>query len=367
MGSTATTGRAVSSAAPTLRTRAITLLTALLAAPAAVVAAPFWVVAAATRHLPRLLRLEPPLVAWMDAMQYVPVVGWRTRPDLDGYLEADHPFHFTTDAEGWRDASLGIDDADLLVFGDSYAFGQGVDDADLYSRQTGGIRTKPLGSNGYSMVHAVLWMEMLSERLAGRHVVWFIYLGNDLYDNLRPNYGRYRVPFVAARDGQWDIQTSHVSAAQWEFPEAPPQYEDELARLSTPGPQTDRALAAAAYLLDRAQRICSAAGADLTVLTVPRREQIDPDRIEGLRARSPEPERFDAKLLDDGVRASCTELGLPVVSLGDHLSHRDYFDVDIHWKPSGHSRVGTLLAELHAQRQGRGGRPSSSSQESGDR
>lgn len=363
MSSTGTTATADKGSSSRIRTSVITLLTTLSAAPAAVVAAPFWLMAGATRYLPRRLRLEPPLLPWLDAMRFVPVVGWQTRPDLEGYLEADRPFHFTTDAEGWRDASVAIEDADMVVFGDSFAFGQGVDDADLYSRHTDGIRTKALGSNGYSMVHAVLWMEMLGERLAGRHVIWFVYLGNDLYDNLRPNYGRYRVPFVAQRDEGWQIEACHVSAEQWGFPEAPPQYQDELARLSTPGPQTDRALAAAAYLLERAQQACFAADAELTVVTVPRRDQIDPDLVETLRARSPDPERFSAHLLDEGVRESCAKLGLTVVSLGDHLSHRDYFDEDIHWKKSGHLVVGSLLAELHVQRMKSVGPHQSPSQE----
>ena len=350
MGSTVATGRADGRAATRLRNWLIKLLTALLAAPAAVVAAPFWMVAGATRRLPRLLRLEPQLLAWMDAMQYEPVVGWRTRPNLNGYLEADGPFRFTTDAEGWRDASLGIDDAELLVFGDSYAFGQGVNDADLYSRHTNGIRTKALGSNGYSMVHAVLWMELLAERLAGRHVVWFVYLGNDLYDNLRPNYGRYRMPFVTQRDDGWQIETSNVSEQQWPFPERHPDYAAELARLCTPSRQTDRALAAANYLIDWAHAVCSAAEARLSIVTVPRRDQIDPERLEGLRALSPDPVAFDAQLLDNALRSHCAEIGIPLVALADHLSHRDYFDVDIHWTTTGHRRVGRILSGLHQAR-----------------
>ncbi len=350
MGSTSTAAPTGSRRTDRLRTSGRTLLTTLLSVPAALVAAPFWLVAAATRHLPRWLRLEPPLTPWTDAMQYVPVVGWRTRPDLSGFLEADHPFSFTTDSEGWRDASTGIDDADLLVFGDSFAFGQGVDDEHLYSRQTPEIRTKALGSNGYSMVHAVLWMEQLGERLAGKQVAWLVYLGNDLYDNLRPNYGRYRVPFVAEREQRWEIVTAHVSEQQWEFPEAPPGYQDELARLCTPGQESDRALSAATYLLERAQHACRAAGADLTVITVPRRDQLDPRLLPELRARSPEPDRFNVDLLDEGVREACTTLDIPFVALAQHLSHRDYFKVDIHWTRRGNARVSRVLADVYGQR-----------------
>lgn len=340
-----------------LRRYVISTLTAMLVAPAALVAAPFWAVAAATRRLPGVFRLQPASLTWVDAMEFDAAIGWRTRPNLAGYIDAGQPFYFTTDAEGWRDTKARMDESELLVFGDSFAFGQGVDEKRVFTKYLGNIPTKLLGSNGYSMVHAVLQMERLGSRLAGRHVVWFIYLGNDLYDNLRPNYGRYRMPFARLRDGEWNIETSHVSAEPWGLVEKHANYAKELARLSTPGPKTDRALAAAAYLIERASRACSGVGAHLSVVTVPRREQVDPASLDGLRVLSPDPERFDVHLLDDELRTCCDEIGVPMVALADHLSHRDYSKVDIHWNRTGHARVGRLLSDLHTQQKSLRARP----------
>lgn len=316
---------------------------ALLSAPAVALAVPFWAVRGLTRRLAGSNWLQPRALPWPDLLQYVPEVGWRTRPGLDAYGEADGVFHFTTDDEGWRGRRR-LDEADVLVFGDSYAFGHGVNDADMYSEHADGLAVKPMGSDGYSMVHAVLWMERLSIRLRDKIVVWMVYTGNDLYDNLRPNYGVYRMPYVRWRDGSWEIHTAHVSPERWPIAERQVAYATELARLCTPGYETERALDAANYLLERARDAVRAAGAKFLVLCVPPRDQIDPKRLPSLRSRSPEPARFDPLLLDRELARRCAKLGIPFVPLAEHLTTDDYQKRDIHWTPAGNEKVGGLLA-----------------------
>ncbi len=57
------------------------------------------------------------------------------------------------------------------------------------------------------MVQSVLLMEQFAERLAGKLVVWFVCLENDLEDNLAPAMWRYRSPFVrpSRQRGEWEI------------------------------------------------------------------------------------------------------------------------------------------------------------------
>jgi hypothetical protein len=319
---------------------------AALALPAALAAAPFWATAALTRHLPRVLPLEPSTtLTWQELLRYVPEIGWQSRPDLDAYAYADDLFHLTTDAEGWR-GSRSLDAADMVVFGDSYAFGHGVDDADMYTEHVPGLTVKALGSDGYSMVHGVLWMERLQQRFAGKPVIWMIYAGNDLYDNLRPNYGRYRMPYVRYRDGQWAIHTSHVSEEPWPIPDEPRSYPKELARMCTPGPESDRALDAATYLIERAGEVCRAVGSELTILSVPRRSQIDQKLLPELRANSLDPENFDPRRPDTVMGAAAAARGIPFVALSDHLVADDYQSRDIHWRPRGNRKVGHLLNDL---------------------
>ena len=329
---------------------AVARIAGLLAAtPALLAAAPFWIVGGLTRKLSRVLPLGPRWVSWPELLHYVPELGVHSKPDLDTYAPAEGLFHLTTDGEGWR-GKRSLDESDIVVFGDSFAFGHGVDDEDMYTEHTQPFTSKGLGCDVYSMVHAVLWMRRLRERIAGKHVVWMIYLGNDLYDNLRPNYRHYRVPFVRSVSRSWEIQTDHVSPEPWPFPEANPNYIDELARLCTDGPESARALEAAGALLAEAAELCGQLGASLTVLTVPRRDQIDPERLPDLQRRSSDPSRFSVELLDQGLRDTCEQLGLRCVSLAAHLEADDYRDHDIHWTPGGNAKVGRLIAELHGER-----------------
>jgi hypothetical protein len=322
---------------------------AVTALPAAVLAAPFWVAGALTRWLPQVVTLGPRVSSWPELLEYVPEVGWRSRPNLDAYAQADELFHVTTDDEGWR-GRLRIEDADLVVFGDSYAFGHGVDDEEVYSQHAGDLAVKALGSDGYSMVHAVLWMERLRDRIAGKTVLWMVYAANDLYDNLRPNYGRYRMPYVRKRHGRWEIHTDHVSQEPWPCAEPHAGYLTEFARLCTPGLESARAVEAAAYLIHRAGQVCEEAGASLLVLSVPRREQIDSERLATFRERSPDPQRFDPSLPDEGLSRACEEAGVPFVALAGHLRAEDYQIDDIHWTPAGNAKVGRLLAAIHEKR-----------------
>jgi hypothetical protein len=78
-------------------------------------------------------------------------------------------------------------------------------------------RIKAIGANGYNMVQELLWMRRYAPQLAGKLVVWFVYHGNDLFDNLQPNVFQYRTPFVRERhDGRgWEVVTEHVRRSPW--------------------------------------------------------------------------------------------------------------------------------------------------------
>jgi len=126
--------------------------------------------------------------------------------------------HLTTDGEGWRGRTE-LRESDIVVFGDSFAFGYGVDDKKFFAGLNPDVRIKSIGVNGYNMVQSLFWMERLSVQLTGKLVVWFVYFGNDLYENLQPNLERYRMPFVRSFNGtgDWEIVTSHINATKWPF------------------------------------------------------------------------------------------------------------------------------------------------------
>ena len=78
----------------------------------------------------------------------------------------------------------GVDESDMLVFGDSYVFGHAIDDRQHFAHVNPRLRIKAIGVNGYNMVQTLLWMKKLAPKLQGKLVLWCVYLGNDLTDNM---------------------------------------------------------------------------------------------------------------------------------------------------------------------------------------
>src|SRR5687768_3515656 len=94
----------------------------LLVMPIIVVGAPFWMVALLTRTLKPWI--SPGVVQWTELIQFDPIIGWKPKPGISAVCEALQAdvFYVETDQEGWR-GPASLDDSQLIVFGDSYAFG----------------------------------------------------------------------------------------------------------------------------------------------------------------------------------------------------------------------------------------------------
>ncbi len=319
----------------------------VLVLPAILLALPFWIVSGLTRGLHALVvRVGPTPLTWDQMIEFAPEVGWRSRPNLHARGRADGVFRVTTDADGWRGAGS-IEEAKVVVVGDSFAFGYGIDDRDLYLRHAGGVRVKAIGTVGYNMVHELIWMRRVAERLSGKLVIWFIYHGNDPYENLCPNLDHYRMPFVRRRNeaDSWEIVTEHVTAAPWTTSGKRP-YLRRLAEFSCPGPFSDRVWSACEFLVAQGRDLCAAARARLVVITIPDPSQLGGSRLAELSGLAPPNAAFDVGLPDRRVRELCVRLGVTFVPLAEHLDSGDYKRNDVHWNSRGHRRVGALIASL---------------------
>lgn len=314
--------------------------------PVVLLGLPFWFVGGATRAVRGLLgRVRGRALPWRRLMAYEPVVGWKPKPGIRARGRAARPYRIVTDAEGWRGRAT-LEESDVVVLGDSFAFGHGADERVLYANQHPRLRIKPVGTNGYSMVHGLLWLERLAPRLRGKTVVWFVYYGNDLYENLRPNLDRYRMPFVRQRaTGAWEVVTRHVGPEPWPCPR-PRRYLARLAEISSDGPLAKRVFSACGFLIDRARAVCTTAGAALVVVGVPSHHQLSPEGRAFLRRCSPEPEACDPLSVDRRLRAVCAERDVRFVALSEHLGPGDYSPDDGHWTARGHRRVAALLGHL---------------------
>jgi hypothetical protein len=198
------------------------------------------------------------------------------------------------------------------------------------------------------MVHGLLWLERLAPRLSGKTVVIFPFYGNDLYENLLPAMGRYRKPFVrrAAGSRAWEVATDHVSPEPWPFPTST-DYHAPLAEICCEGSDLQLRVAGSCdYLIGRAREICDEVGAELVVVGVPDRIQLTERGQRRLQQLAPSGRTVDASLPDRMLADVCGRLGIRFVALTDHLGATDYLVQDIHWRTSGHRKVGRILADL---------------------
>lgn len=321
------------------------LLAFFLIAPVLLMTGLFLVGSSVTRLAARLRRAEE-AVPWHDLVEFEPEIGWRLRPNLDVYGQADDPFHLTTGPDGWR-GSVAFENADVVVFGDSYAFGHGANDDEMYTRFAGDLKVKSIGSDGYDMVQAFLWMERYREQISGKLVVWMVFYGNDLWENLLPAMGHYRKPFVRRTDGGgWDIVSDHVTSDPWPFPSTR-SYHEPLAGICADTSLSRRAFAATRYLVGQGSQLVDETGARLAIVGIPDRVMLTSRGRNKLQSLAPAGVSVEVGRPDAMLRSICKDLDTPFVSLAEHLSARQYLLQDIHWKTSGHRRVGAVIESLY--------------------
>lgn len=325
-----------------------TMFGMLLAVPVLVLAVPLFVVSFLTRRI--AYRLEPQVMVWGQLIEFCPTIGWKPKPHLDGYALADDVFYLTTDADGWR-GKTSIDESEVVIFGDSHAFGHSADDQYYFGNLSGAARIKAIGANGYNLVQELLWMRELSPKLRNKLVVWFIFSGNDLLDNIEPSMHHYRAPFVREVKGacQWEIVTEHVNATPW--PLVSLRYRqtnyDRLIQTCSPTSVARRAFSACRFLLAQGAEVCKRAGARLVIMTIPDPLQLSQQGLDLLCKYGGDPKLLDLDLPDKEIRAICNTLGLPMIVGKEYLAAEDYKKYDDHWNERGHRRMAALLNELY--------------------
>jgi len=317
----------------------------VLTLPIFVLGLPFLLVTFFTRAFSRLL--EPRTVPWQEIIEYYPTLGWKPKANLNTYGLADEVFHLTTDSDGWR-GRTSLQESDVVVFGDSYAFGYGVNDQEFLAELNHNLRVKSIGANGYNMVQSLLWMERLAPKLGGKLIVWLVYYGNDLYDNLQPNLYHYRMPFVCKVNGAggWEIVTSHVNSSKWPYP-SERRYDLRLAEICCRTFLSERVFSACEFLIEKGNSLCHAVSTRLVVMSIPENLQVAHRGLEYLASIAPDPKSFDPDFPDQRISEICTRLDIPFVGLKDHLGETHYKASDPHWNAKGHKRVAEVVYGLY--------------------
>jgi hypothetical protein len=116
-----------------------------------------------------------------------PYLGFRYRPDFTGRLRrGDLDFSFTTDHKGFRNDPPSPEAADIVVVGDSMAFGYGVaDDATwthLVATQRGSYTISNFGLIGGAPQQYLRILKAEALQLNPKLVLFMLFPGNDMND-----------------------------------------------------------------------------------------------------------------------------------------------------------------------------------------
>ena len=140
-----------------------------------------------------------------------PELGWRPLPNLDLVRRnADGGlWHVATDAAGIRGSSTWPDDRHtrLLILGDSFAFGEGVDLTDRFDtilqERIPNLAVVNLGVMGYGpdqqLIRARRWAPQLRR---GDALLLLTYHGNDFHDLARTRHAGRSKPWIEEVDGR---------------------------------------------------------------------------------------------------------------------------------------------------------------------
>jgi hypothetical protein len=320
-----------------------------MVAPIVILAFPFWFVSLLTRILAWLI--QPTAAPWREILEFDAAIGWKPIANVSTYYLArgGDICHVMTDSQGWP-GKTSLAESQVVVFGDSFAFGYGVNMSSSYAEINPRLRIKAIGAPGYNMVQELLLMRELSSHLRGKLVIWFICLENDLYDNLHPNKPNfYKTPFVRSRNGgdDWEIVTSHLSPDRWQLSLVKSPYLRMLAKFCTSGFESQRAFAACDFLIGEGYSICRQAEAQLAVITIPNKNQLSQAGLKLLMRQLQDGDGFDPDLPDRAISDICRKHGIKFLAGKEYLEAGNYKDNDTHWNEQGNRRMAELVEHLY--------------------
>jgi len=323
----------------------------LLVIPVSLIIVPFWIFGAFINLIYWILTKRGAL--WGDIIQFKPEIGWQPRPNLNTryFDRIGDSCRIVTDEEGWPGMNS-IDESEIVVFGDSFAFGYGSDIDRAYFSMVNGYSIKPISAPGYNMVQELMLMRRYAQKLRGKIVVWFICLENDLADNLKPyNPKFYTNPYLRNNNGtdEWEIVTRHVDYNQWSYGDKGISNVTLYAHICAESEYSNRVFSAVQYLLKEGKDICKKNGAQLTVISIPYKTQLSKTGIKKLSKQLNGRGKIDPDYPDKKINGICHELDIPFIAGTSHLSLNDYKIRDGHWNFRGNRKVAQIIQDFYTK------------------
>ena len=149
--------------------------------------------------------------------------GWHTLPNLDlmRLNAAKQEWLIKTDSAGLRTLSnqIAADRRNLLILGDSFAFGEGVmleDRFDAYIKKAmPDVNIVNTGTPGYGTDQEyVLGRRFFKDLHPGDAIIVLLYV-NDFYDVLRKDFVLRSKPYFVRDGDHWKLQKPDIGTFQW--------------------------------------------------------------------------------------------------------------------------------------------------------
>jgi hypothetical protein len=254
----------------------------------------------------------------------------------------------------------------VLVLGDSFAFGMGVALDETFQQvlqrtlavSHGAVRVYGAAMPGAGTSHEHEVLSELAPLVRPDVVVLALFEGNDLQDNLAGLEHR-ETPGAAPTPGPippWRFLASTVGVPFWRTSSSTLQLRRvdgrptlvlQQAMLAAPPPRIEVMRSALLAELGALAATCDELGADLVVLLVPGRVQVDPLAFEAFAARHPG-QRFERRGFHDRLAADIERMGILVVDPLPRLeagaaAGETAYHPEGHWNRRGHAVAAELL------------------------
>lgn len=285
-------------------------------------------------------------------------LGYTIRPNLKAPLNNEE-FHtmILTNSAGFRDSEESLKNPSILMLGDSFAFGWGVNRearCDKYLEDMTGKRVLDMGAPAYGTLQEFLALKRFSEKndISGKTVVILLY-PNDIVDNLSFGSGSIRIKNgdlayskfdKAAFDNLTDMYRtrpyrgiSQSSYLLYVLKNAKKELKNKLrGKKNIETRETNAGDGRLKYeifgiILGKIKDFCAEKKLKVIFVWTPsvRRYEETSAKFGG----------DEEDVVFQGIKKSLDDLKLPLIDLTGSLTHNDYYELDGHLKPSGHYKI----------------------------
>lgn len=310
-------------------------------------------------------------------LQFDPEVGFLCRPNLSvRFSNIEYRTRVVTNSESWRDDEASLRDPGILLLGDSFFFGWGInkeEDVDTRLESLTGVRALNMAVPGYATQQEFILLRRWAEKHPLRdRIVLVQFYGNDIpgmdhkpgdvFPAVLPGPGGVAFTPVP-RAGYEAMFTNARSAmnrgvARWSFladfvQQRWPRFKDKLAKLVAPRAQEKSSATAPATPESpppAAPAADSSAVRPIMLVTRAMKEMADREGFHLLFVYVPSVRYYEGRPTYDknaleALMPALEAARIPWVDLRPVLSRQDYFRLDDHWRPSGDEKAARVIVE----------------------